>query len=437
MRKRRTEFVDKVFKTLFLERIITEILKFFVIREGKKFQILDEKVDISKIVPHQEEIYDRASLYIHIPFCKTLCPYCSFNRYLFQEDQAKKYFLNLKKELDLYIQQGFTFTNVYIGGGTPTIQMNALQTYVDYLKDNFAIKELSIETTPREISEESIEELRAMGVDRLSVGVQSFDREVVKSIGRLYVSRDLEEKLAIVGHKFNTLNLDFMFNFPTQTIENLKADLDILQTMKNDFDQVTFYPLMPAPHKKAALERKFNHVNTSREQEFYRLIQTTLLAEGYHPSTVWCFSKGNALIDEYIIEFDDYIGVGAGSVSKLNGAFYVNSFSLDNYGKYLNKNELPIVRWKKLTRHEQYRYYLITKLFGMRLDTSDFYHKFNRHINDEVFKELVFLKFCGLVKETNRIIQVTERGMYYVNLLMKNFYGALNALREDCITNQI
>jgi len=436
MNKRLNDFTDHVLKALFVRRIITEVLKFFVTREGKKFQILAEDVDEFKIVPKQTGIYDKASLYIHIPFCQTLCPYCSFNRYKFEEGRARVYFQNLKKELDLYMQRGFRFSSVYIGGGTPTILMDELIKFLDHLKENNALKEISIESTPREISEESIQQLRDVGVNRFSIGIQSFDQDLVKAIGRLHISTGLKEKLLIAKDKFDTLNLDFMFNFPSQSIEHLKTDLEILRSMKNDFDQVTFYPLMPSPHKRASLERRFNRINTSRERKFYDLIQNELLSEGYQPSTVWCFSKGKTIIDEYIIEFDDYIGLGSGSVSLFDGTFYVNSFSLNRYGDFLAKNKLPIIRYKNLTKHEQYRYYLITKLFGMKLETSKFYSKFNCDVRDKLFKEILFLKYFGLIRENNGFIEVTQRGMFYVNMLMKDFYGALNALREDCIEHQ-
>ena len=92
------------------------------------------------------------SLYIHIPFCRKLCPFCCFNRYLFKEDKAREYFLCLRKELDLYIQRGFTFNSFYFGGGTPTILMDELISFIDYLKHRFIVKEISLETTPNELT---------------------------------------------------------------------------------------------------------------------------------------------------------------------------------------------------------------------------------------------------------------------------------------------
>jgi hypothetical protein len=100
---------------------------------------------------------------------------------------------------------------------------------------------------------------------------------------------------------------------------------------------------------------------------------------GYTASTVWCFSRGERMIDEYIIEFDDYIGIGAGAVSILHGNFYVDSFSLDRYHEMVSAGRLPIVGWRQLSARENQRYYLLTKLFGMQLEAEAFRRRFGGH----------------------------------------------------------
>jgi len=224
-----------------------------------------------------------------------------------------------------------------------------------------------------------------------------------------------------------------MFNFPSQGIKKFKNDIKIFKELS--IEQVTFYPLMPTPAKKNAMERKFNKVNTGMERKFYDIILKEM--KNFKASTVWCFSKGERIIDEYIIDFDDYIGIGSGSVSFLFGNFYVNSFSLENYEKLLINGKFPIVRWKKLSEREFINYYFLTKLFGMALDKGKFYNKFNSDIYEKLKKELMFFKFFGIIKEDENTIGVTDKGMYHVNVLMREFFSALNNLREYCIQNKI
>jgi len=404
-------------------------------REGRKFLKLSEAIDEAVIASAGRGGGEGVSLYIHIPFCRTLCPFCCFNRYLFKEDEARRYFKNLRKELDLYIRKGFRFSNFYFGGGTPTILMDELGAFIDYLKENFAVKQISLETTPREINRENITLLKAAGINRLSIGVQSFDSGILKSMGRPFFAEDgLRERLLMAQGEFDTLNIDLVFNFPGQSVAQFEADVATFKDL--GIDQATFYPLMPSPHKKDAMERKFNRIDMSREKQFYDVVVRELYKQGYQASTVWCFSRGERMIDEYIVDDDDYIGIGAGSVSVVRGNFYVNSFSLDRYGELVNAGRLPIVGWRELSVNEQYRYYLLTKLFGMKVDKGDFYRRFHADIHRKLRQELLFFKLSGLVRG-GEVVSVTPKGMYPVSVMMREFFASLNGLREYCIERQI
>ena len=401
-------------------------------REGRKFLKLNPTIDNSILTGTKDT--GEISLYIHIPFCRTLCPFCCFNRYLFQEDKARQYFKQLKRELDLYIEKGFTFSDFYFGGGTPTILMDELEGFIGYLKASFSVKRISLETTPREVTKENIVRLKAAGINRLSIGVQSFDDEIVKAMGRPFgPSEEMKQQVLMAQGEFDTVNVDFVFNFPGQTVDQFRADVRAFKEL--NIDQSTFYPLMASPHKKSALERRFNRVDMSREKRFYDVILQELYDVGYEASTVWCFSRGQRMIDEYIVDFDDYIGIGAGSVSIVGGNFYVNSFSLEKYGELLSRDTLPIVGWRRLTEKETQRYYLLTKLFGMELDTGKFAQKFSAGIEAKLRAELLFLRLFGLAGGKDKI-RVTRKGMYSVSVMMREFFTSLNTLRELYIEEQ-
>lgn len=411
-----------------INKFVGSVVRF----EGQKFLRFSGDTDLSRISAEGRTRGDRVSLYIHIPFCRTLCPFCCFNRYLFKEDQARSYFIDLRKELDMYIKLGFKFNDFYFGGGTPTVLMDELAGFIGYLRSSFDVKRISLETTPRELTVEAVAQLQKMGVNRLSVGVQSFDNELLKAMGRtLFKGEDSIEKLKLVQGKFDTVNVDMLFNFPTQTLEQFRTDIKIFMGLGTD--QATFYPLMPSPHKKDALERKFRKVNTSRERQFYNIILRGVMDEGYKPSTAWCFSRGDLMIDEYIIDYEDYIGIGAGSVGFLGGDFLVNSFSLEGYHELIQQDKLAIVRMRRLSNLEHYRYYMLTQLFGMGLDTAAFSRRFGSDIYKKLFAELLFFKAMGMVKEKDGLISVTRSGMYPVGTMMKEFFASLNTLREYCI----
>ena len=413
--------------------MIPELLSYIVRREGRKFGKLQSEVDLDRIVPGGNGT--GVSLYVHIPFCRSLCPFCCFNRYLFDETLARRYFDNLKKEIAAYKLRGFSFPAIYFGGGTPTILMDELSGLIEYLRAEFPVKEISLETTPREITPENVDRLQQLGIRRLSVGVQSFDDAVLKTMGRNNGPvEQVKERLRLAQGKFETLNVDFVFNFPGQSVEQFAADVAAFKEM--GLDQATFYPLMASPHKKDAMERKFNRVDNSREQQFYDIIMQELFHGGYAPSTAWCFSRGDHMIDEYIVDYDDYIGVGAGSVSILDGNFLVNTFSLEKYRQFAEEDRLPLIGFRSLTNSENFKYYLLTKLFGGKLDAAAFEERFGDNIYRKLFLELAFLKTAGIVRGDS-VLKVTENGMYPVSVMMRDFFAALNTLREYCIENQV
>ena len=404
-------------------------------REGRKFLQLSADVPEPMIPQGKAGREDWASLYIHVPFCRTLCPFCCFNRYLLDEVKARRYFANLKKEVQFYIERGFRFSDFYFGGGTPTVLMDELLVFIDFLKKNFNVRQISMETTQREINAGVIAALKEAGINRLSIGVQSFDNDLLKAMGRLVGSgEEAIEKLKMAQGQFDTVNVDFIFNFPTQTIAQFEKDVAIFKEL--GLDQATFYPLMPSPHKKSRMEKRFQKVDTSHEKEFYDVILRELYEGGYKASTAWCFSRGDRLIDEYIIDYDDYVGVGAGSVGFLNGDFFVNTFSLEKYDEMISSGKLPVVGWRRLSEREHLRYYMLTKLFGMSLDPEKFRRRFNADVNQKLFREMAFFKMFGLVKG-KKPIGVTPKGMYTMCVMQKEFFAGLNTLRELYIEEQI
>lgn len=415
------------------------VLTYVTRRAGKRFLDLQREEGVtSPVIPECGPSLTRGgvSLYVHIPFCKALCPYCSFNRYLFHEEEARRYFGNLKKELALYVAEGYRFPSIYFGGGTPTVLMEELLEFINYLHAKLDVREISLETNPEDVSPESVKLLEEAGVKRLSIGVQSFDEGILKSIGRVSPPpAELVKRVSLARGVFDTLNIDLMFNLPSQTHDLLRKDLRTFKSL--DVEQVTFYPLMPSPRRGAALERRFGRVDTGREKTFYDIILEEMYASGYAPSTAWCFSRGQHIIDEYIIDYDDYIGIGSGAVSLVSGVFYVNSFSLERYGEYLRQDRLPVIGWRRLSESELARYYLLTRLFGLKLGREQLKTSLGVDLRRKLWKELLFLKLAGTLQERNGALHLTNRGMYHVSGMMREFFTALNALREHCMRHKL
>jgi len=415
--------------------MIPQLLSYITRREGRKFLKVSVRSDDSFVTGGMLAPGQEAALYVHVPFCRTLCPFCCFNRYLFKEDLARRYFTSLRRELDMYLERGFKFSSVYFGGGTPTVLMDELIGFIDYLRAKCAVREVSLETTPAELSPQTVAQLKQAGIRRLSIGVQSFDDDVLKAMGRvLLTGAEVKDRVLMAQGSFDTVNIDLIFNFPFQSLDQFRADVAAFRSMQ--IDQATFYPLMASPHKLSAMERRFNKVDPARERAFYDIILDEVYDAGYRASTAWCFSRGDRMIDEYIIDYDDYVGIGAGSVSIVNGNFYVNSFAPERYGSLLDGGKLPIIGWRRLSEREALRYYLLTALFGMTVDPAKFRRRFHAELARKLWLEMTFLRMSGIVSGRDTI-SVTRGGMFPVNIMMRDFFAALNGLRELCIERQV
>ncbi len=371
-------------------------------------------------------------LYMHIPFCERLCPYCSFNRVVFERPIGKAYFAALKQELLLYKAKGYDFSGVYVGGGTPTVMVDELADLLAKAKETFAIREISVETNPNHLTDENLAILKSAGVNRLSVGVQSFNDDLLRKMDRYdkYGSGEaIAERLSAIGGRFDTINADMIFNFPTQTLETLDADLNVLDRI--GVDQITYYPLMISDSTRRTVERTLGRVNYGDEEQFYHRIVKRLLPS-YRHSSAWCFSRKANMIDEYIVDYDEYAGLGSGSIGFLSGACYANTFHIPEYIRQVTEGQMPLMAAKTFSTKEMMRYDFLMKLFGTRLDLTDLKKKYGVSPWPYLWLDILAFSLTGRVSYRAPSLQLTEKGCYAWVIMMREFFIAVNNFRDFC-----
>jgi coproporphyrinogen III oxidase-like Fe-S oxidoreductase len=191
----------------------------------------------------------------------------------------------------------------------------------------------------------------------------------------------------------------------------LDKDLEVIEEIKAD--QVTFYPLMVSDITRAELARRFGAISYRQEKAFYNRI-VDRLEDHYTWGTSWCFSRKKTMIDEYIVDYDEYVGAGSGSFGYVNGACFANTFSVPHYLAAVGKGQWPILAKKDFSRKERALYDFMMKLFGT------------------LWKEISLFRVAGALVNDNGVIRLTRRGRYLWVIMMREFFTGVNNFRDIC-----
>lgn len=396
---------------------LTKIGRRFFVGQKQKFTFV-KKDGIE--IPALKKI----DLYIHIPFCKNMCPYCPYNRITYNKELVQPYLNGVLNEIDLYNKKlgKIEIPSIYIGGGTPTNLIDELHIIINSLRKKFFISgDICIETSPVDLDEEIIKKLKKMGVGSISIGVQSFNDEYLKILGRKYDSTKAEEavKLALDAG-FKSVNIDLMFVLPNQDSKNVLADLDKAVSLK--VDQITTYPLFTFPYTSVGQHLKLNKIkmpNIFKRRKMYKEIYNYCVGKDYQQVSVWGFKKGE--VPRYSsVTRDNYIGIGAGACSRLPDIFYFNTFSVKDYISFTLRKKLPIASAMEISSQLGKYYWLYWRFYDAKINKNELKKIFAPR-DLKVILLFLILKIFRLYKETKEDFILTERGSFYIHLLQNYF----------------
>lgn len=397
-------------------------------RRVLRFPAADAIPDLPLPDPRQ-----RYLLYLHVPYCRVLCPFCSFHRVRFRRDRAELYFASLRREIRFLSEAGYVFDELYVGGGTPTVMPGELARTIERVRALHPVQAVSIETNPDDLDRLGIRRLRDVGVNRVSVGVQSFDDALLAEMQRLgpYGSgAAIAARLTRARDRFDTLNIDMIFNFPHQTEASLDRDLDILIS-EIGAGQVSWYPLMTAASTRRSMRKDMGRVDHSRERRFYERIARRMADAGYTRDSAWCFSSKPGLVDEYIVDHDDYVGLGSGAFSYLQGNLYASTFSLNHYARLVASGRPGITMRRQMNERDRLRYYLLMRLFTGSLDLGAAREKFCGRFENCLWPELAALRIIGAIRSDGTTLRLTESGYYLWVMMMREFFSGVSRLRDE------
>lgn len=355
------------------------------------------------------------NIYIHIPFCTNICTYCDFCKVYYNEKWINNYLESLKYEIDNNYKNEKVET-IYIGGGTPSsLSISELKKLFE-ITNNIKLDEsyeFTIECNIEDISEEKLKLFKENKVNRLSIGVQSFNNNFLKYLGRNYNSSIIEEKISLAKKYFNNINIDLIYALKNQTLDDLNRDLD--KFIKLDISHISCYSLIL--EKNTILNNnKEDYIDDDLDRKMYDLI-CNRLKEKYNHYEVSNFSKPLFESKHNLCYWNNnqYYGFGLGAAGYIDNIRYINTKNMTKYiNKYYNRNE------ETLTFEDKMKYELILgfrKIEGINKD--EFYHKYNKKLKDMYNINDLIKK--GILIETKDNIFINEKYIYVSNEILVNF----------------
>ncbi len=355
------------------------------------------------------------AIYIHIPFCKSLCTYCDFSKMYYFQKYSKKYFDSLSKEFNQRYN-GEEIETVYIGGGTPSIlkpeelkKLFKITSKINLKKDY----EFTIECNIDDIVEEKVKIFKENKINRVSIGIQTFNKKTLKKMNRSHDYNEVLEKIELLKkYEIDNINIDLIYAFPGTTIEDLKKDLNLFFSL--NVKHISTYSLMIEPHTMLYIN-KVKNIKEELDCEMYNLICLEMKKHGYNHYEVSNFSIPGYESKHNLTYWnnEEYYGFGLSASGYIDNIRYTNTLSMD---KYL-ANEFDGVK-EELTLKDKMVYELI---LGMRkingINILNFNSKYNRSLlENEIIKELV--KKGNLIVDEN-YLKIPYNKIYVQNEILE------------------
>jgi len=362
-------------------------------------------------------------LYLHIPFCKQICPYCPYNKEIYQSETAEMYTRAIKKEIDFY--SGFLgdkpVTSFYIGGGTPTTMLHSgLGSILDHVFRKFNMQcDIHMESHPNDLSPDNLNAIRALNVENLSVGVEALQDKYLKILKRPYNTREVKAVIErAVNKEFKCFNVDFIFALPGQTYDELEQAGNELVEM--NIDQVAAYPLFYFPYTKMGEltnQSNYNVPGILRRKKMLSILEDIFYSRRYERTSVWAFTKEG--IPKYCsVTVPLYVGLGASGGSYLRDVFYLNTFNVAEYIKRLEDGRMPIALSLDLSESMQMAWWFYWRVYETRFKRSDFRKRFEKDFNEIYGKYIKIFSILGLIKrDDGNEVTLSDKGIFWLHAL--------------------
>lgn len=391
---------------------ITGLTRAWLTRTVKPFSFKNE---YDSFLPYKE--CDNLGLYVHIPFCKSICNFCPYCKVRYSPDVCDRYIDHLIKEIHLVggqYEEKKQVTSLYFGGGTPALAADRIKEIIDAIGEHFIITEgVGLELHPDNVTPDVLSKLKDAGVTKISIGIQSFCDKYSKILGRKVVDPSaLKSTLSQVP--FETVSMDFIFALPEQTFEDLKFDVDTAFSL--GANHVAIYPFIDFTFTEspvASMEKR-------EKQKLLDDITNHCLSKGYERNSIWTFSSEPAANYSSMTR-ESFLGFGCSATTLLRDQFKINIFDVESYCNRISSRNLPTSLTIRFKGRQRMVYWLFWTAYSTKVREEDFERFFGVSLKKAYGFELFVAKLLGFVRENNGSYEMTLRGAFYYHYY-ESFY---------------
>lgn len=367
------------------------------------------------------------SAYVHIPFCTQICYYCDFSKVFIKNQPVDAYLQALIREFERYdIKQ---LRTLYIGGGTPTAitaqQLDYLLTNLTKNLDLSVLEEFTIEANPGDLTEDKIEVLKQSAVNRVSLGVQTFNDKQLKQIGRSHNEAQIYDTIASLKEAgFDNISIDLIYALPGQTMSDVKEN--VAKALALDIPHLSLYSLILEHHTVFMNKMRRGKLNLPQEDleaEMFDYIITELEKNGFEHYEISNFTKPGFESRHNLMYWDnaEYYGVGAGASGYIAGVRYRNQGPIQHYLKAVSEGNARLLE-EVLTKEEM----MEEELFlGLRkksgVSIAKFEERFGISFEERYGQVVAELRQQGLLVPDDEMIRMTKKGLFLGDTVAEKF----------------
>jgi oxygen-independent coproporphyrinogen-3 oxidase len=385
----------------------------------------EKSIVLERRIPFLErrfEDIEELGVYLHIPFCEQICPYCPYYKEIYHPDLAERYTKAIKSEINFYsdLVGNKPVTSLYIGGGTPTTMLySGLEEILEHIFKSFNMQcDIHLESHPNHLNSDNLNTIISMGIKHLSTGVEALQDRHLKFLNRPYTAEEVKAVVErAVSKDFKCVNVDFIFALPNQTYSEVEQAGHALVEM--GVDQIAAYPLFIFPYTRMGEMANDNNYKISsllKRRKMLGILEGIFYGAGFRRTSVWAFTRPG--VPKYCsVTVPLYIGLGASGGSYLKDVFYLNTFHVAEYINALKDGRMPIAVSLDLSENMQMAGWLYWRIYETRFMKKDFKKEFGKDFDKIYGRYVKLLSLLGFLNDDEGQIVLSDKGTYWLHVL--------------------